>query len=487
MATTHKTNFQPNPEQKKFIESRAAADLFSSRFGEGKSTAGCWASLYHTRHNPGARWAIIRDTYENLRDTTMKTFFEWFPPGIYGSFNKGEKTFKWAEGIGRGEVVFLGMDDSQDANKLMSRELAGFFIDEPAPALGVGGVSRDVFDMAMGRLRQTGMQWHAAKLAENNPDEAHWTYKMFVSPGTEDYMVWQPLIPENIANLPPNYYNKLRSLYSHREDLVRRFVDGEFGFQRVGKSVTPQWNDRIHLATGLSPIPRADLFCLWDFGLNPTCILTQVTPLRAWHILDAIVGEDCGVEELIDQRVKPLLIDKYRDHKVVLRHIGDPNGVMREQSSANRSAVRSLKQLLGGTWRAGPVQRKERVQPLQAVLSKLVGGRGMVQVDRLSAPAVWHSLRGGWHYHVARSGVTAAEPAKDIHSHPGDAMGYGAAVLFPLGRIQRRPETVDTTPSGGYFGSGMTSVPTSGGDRAVRPEATTPAADRFFKRRPIGE
>lgn len=488
MTATHKINFNANPEQKKFIESRAEADLFSSRFGEGKSTAGCWAALYHTRHNPGAEWAIIRDTYENLQATTMKTFFEWFPPGICGTYHKGEKTFTWAEGIARGRVSFMGMDDAQDANKLLSRQLGGFFIDEPAPALGVGGVSREVFDMAMGRLRQTGMKWHAAKLAENNPDESHWTYKVFVSPGTPDYMVWQPLIPENIANLPINYYTKLRAQFDRagRPDLVNRFVDGLFGFQRVGKSVTPQWNDRVHLALGLTPIPRSDVFLLWDFGLNPTCIISQVTPLRAWHILDAIVGEDCGAEELIEQLVKPLLVDKYKEHKVVLRHIGDPNGTMREQSSAKRSAVRSLKKMLGGTWRSGPVQLRERVEPLQACLTKLVGGRGLVQVDRHSAAAVWHSLRGGWHYHVARSGVVGSEPAKNIHSHPGDAMGYGAAVLFPMGRLQRAAETVDTTPSGGYFGGPATSVPAAG-QRAVRPEGLTPAADNFFRRRPMGE
>lgn len=480
---THETKFVPNPEQKKFIESRAEADLFSSRFGEGKSTALCWSALYHTRHNPGAKWAIIRDTFENLQATTMKSFFEWFPPGVYGTYKASEKTFTWAEGVAKGEVTFLGMDDPADANKLMSRELAGFAIDEPAPALGTGGVSRDIFDMAMGRLRQAGMQWHAAKLAENNPDEAHWTYKLFVQPGTPGYMIWQPMLPENAHNLPPGYYAKIRKQYAHRDDLVRRFVEGEFGFQRVGKSVTPQWNDRVHLALGLRPLPRSDLFCLWDFGLNPTCILTQVTPMRAWHVLDAIVGEDCGVEELIDQLVKPLLVEKYREHKVMLRHIGDPNGVMREQSSAKRSAVRTLKLMLGGTWRAGPVQLRERVEPLQACLTKLVGGRGMVQVDRHCAPAVWHALRGGWHYHIARSGVTSTEPQKNVHSHPGDAMGYGAAVLFPMGRLQRPPAVpVDAAGEGGYFGSSI-SVP-SAGSRAVRPEGSTPKADAFFKRQP---
>src|SRR5258708_1305665 len=139
-AASHEVNFVPNPIQKKFIESRAKADLFSSRMGEGKSAALAWSAFYHTRHNPGASWALIRDTWENMQATTQKTFFEWFPPGVMGEYHHTKKIFKWASGVAQGEVQFLGMDDPQDASKLMSRELAGFGIDEPAPAIGSGGV-----------------------------------------------------------------------------------------------------------------------------------------------------------------------------------------------------------------------------------------------------------------------------------------------------------------------------------------------------------
>jgi len=82
-----------------------------------------------------------------------------------------------------GEVVFIGMDVEADATKLQSRELAGFCIDEPAPAALQGGVSEFIFDTAMTRLRQKGMKWYGAKLAENNPDEGHWTHRRFVEPG----------------------------------------------------------------------------------------------------------------------------------------------------------------------------------------------------------------------------------------------------------------------------------------------------------------
>lgn len=450
---THLTDFSPNPVQRGFIESRALADLFSSRAGEGKSTGLAWSILYHTRHNPGAEWAVIRDTYENLQRSTLKTFFQWFPPGVFGHYHITKKEFTWAEGIAKGTVTFIGMDNPDDATKLLSWELAGIAMDEPAPAVGSAGIDEMVFDLGMTRLRMPGMNWYAMKLATNNPDESHWTFRKFVSPGFDGFRLWQPAVPENIHNLPEGYYEQMRRTLAHRPDLVRRFVDGEFGYQQEGRAVTPQWSDRIHLATGLVPIPRRELYLFWDFGLNPTCIITQRTPLGYLLVLDAVVGEGIGAEELIENAIKPLLVERYPKH--VLHHIGDPAGNERDQSSSKRSAVKSLKKLLGGNWRSGPVRWAERRDPLQALLARTIEGRGVVQVDRHRARDVWYALRGGYHYHVTRSGIVSSIPEKNIHSHPGDAMGYGAAVMFPTGKTFDKPHLLIPGQQANYFGSGQ--------------------------------
>src|SRR6266446_2008333 len=449
---TFRIDFQPNPLQKQFIESQADADIFMGRMGEGKSTALAWSCFYHTCHNPGADWVFIRDTWENLRATTLKEFSTWFPPGVAGTWNESKHTFTWAEGLAKGTVEFLGMDDPQDASKLQSRALAGFAVDEPAPAMQSGGVPETIFDLAITRLRQKGISWYAAKLASNSPDETHWTYKRFVDPGEEGFRYWQSPSPENLRNLPSNYYEKIRRHLSHRTDLVNRFVEGGFGLMQEGVAVTPEWSDKLHLATGLSPVKGQGLVLLWDFGLNPTCIITQVTPLRDWLILWSLVGDEIGVEELITQEVRPLLLHEYRG--LPFKHIGDPNGRMREQSSSARSAVLTLRKELGGTFVAGPVSFSERREPLRALLARQRGGRGVVQVDRVHAKEVWLALRGGWHYHIAKSGVSGTEPLKNAASHPGDAMGYGAAKLFPLGRIISPPRK-STPQHASFFGGGM--------------------------------
>lgn len=445
----HEIRFQANPIQKRFIESRAEADCFSSRKGEGKSAALAWSIFYHTMNNPGANWVVIRDTWENLRRTTQKEFFHWFPPGVIGEYKAGNKEFEWrAEAIGvKGTVTFIGVDDETDASKIASMPLAGVAMDEPSPAAGdSGGISEFVFDTAMGQLRQSGMNWYAAKLAQNNPDEDHWTYRRFVDPGTEPtpqhllpekqqsgFLHWQTQEPENVANLPTGYYERMMRQWADRPDLLRRFVEGKFGFQQIGRAVTPEWDDMLHLTAGLKPVKGADLHLLWDGGLNPTCVVTQVTPLGDWLVLEAHTGDGIGAYELITDVVKPALASRYEGY--TFRHIGDPSMRNREQSSSAQSAALLIQRELGGPFVPGPIAETARVEPLRAVMRRVREGRGIMRVDKDKAKAVWHALRGGWRYHVARSGVVGNIDKND-HSHPGDAMGYGAAVLFPLGRLR---------------------------------------------------
>lgn len=456
--------FRANPTQKQFIESKAEADLFDSRKGEGKSTALVWACFYHTLYNPGANWLFLRDTFENLRRTTMNEFFTWFKDGIWGKWIAGEKKFIWdtkRTGL-KGAVYFMGVEDESDTSKIASMPLAGVAIDEPSPAAGSSeGVAEFVFDTAFAQLRQPGMQWYAAKLAQNNPDETHWTYRRFWDPGTpamEDvelpplqesgFRAWQTKQPENLENLPAGYYTRLERSWSHRSDLVRRFVHGKHGYQQVGKAVTPQWNDEIHLCEGLQPVKNVPLQLLYDGGLNPTCIITQVSPMGHWLILESHVGEDIGMFELIRDVLKPALASRYRGFKY--RHIGDPSLKNPEQSNSNQTAARVITKELGGQFIPGPVRWQHRTDPLQAVLARQRGGRGIVQVDKHKAKEVWHALRGGYHYHITRQG-SIGEVKKNIHSHPGDAMGYGAAKLFPTGQLQGQSDTVQSRSIGGYF------------------------------------
>ena len=73
-----------------------------------------------------------------------------------------------------------------------------------------------------------------------------------------------------------------------------------------------------------------------------------------------------------------------------------------------------------------------------SIFKQLRNGKGLVQIDEKRAKPLWHALRGGWHYQRHSNGTISNLPRKDIHSHPGDAFGYGAAVYFPAGEHKRR-------------------------------------------------
>jgi hypothetical protein len=407
---------------------------------------------------------MIRDTFENMRRTTMQEFFFWFPEGVWGNYIAGEKKFVWntaRTGL-QGVVYFMGTEDENDASKIASMPLAGVAIDEPSPAAGASsGVSEFIFDTAFAQLRQPGMSWYAAKLAQNNPDESHWTYRRFWDPGTpgvhgaalpplqeSGFRAWQTREPENLKHVPTGYYERLERTWQHRQDLLRRFVHGKHGYQQVGRPVTPQWKDDLHLNEHLEAVKGVPLQILYDGGLNPTAVITQVTPSGNWLVLESFVGEGIGMYELIRDVLKPALTSRYRGFQY--RHIGDPDLKRREQSSANQSASRVITKELGGGFVPGPVRIPERIDPLQMVLARVRNGRGIVQVDRRTAKEVWHALRGGWHWHITRTG-TVGEIKKNIHSHPGDCMGYGAAILFPLGQLQRGAERLEMQQAGGYF------------------------------------
>ena len=448
----YEIKFNPNPVQRGFIQSRAKADLFSARMGEGKSTALVWSIFHHTKHNPGAQWALIRDTWDTLESTTMAEFFKWFPPGICGEYVSSRKTFTWRmAGMGGGKVKFIPMDDPQDASKLQSLPLAGFAIDEPAPAADTGGVSQEIFDIGMSRLRQPGMNYYGAKLATNNPDESHWSYKKFVDPGTKGYKCWQTQEPENVKNLPPSYYEDLRAIWTDRPDLIDRFVDGKYGFQSRGKKVTPEFSEGVHLALGLIGVRNRPLMLLWDFGLNPTCIITQVAPSGHWNFLHSFVGDGIGVEELIDSEVQPTLTQCFPKYR--WQHIGDPAGKQREASNSKNTAVKMIRMKLGGTFRPGEVSISNRLESLRMALRKTIGGgKGLIQIDRHKCEHVYHALRGGWHYPVSKSGAVGREPFKDQHSHPGDATSYGASILFPVAALFRKSAALREPKAPNYFG-----------------------------------
>ena len=121
--------------------------------GSGKSSSCCVEILSRAlRQKPyngvrKSRWAIIRNTYPELKSTTIKTWETWFSSSVAPIKWDTPITSTMKIGdIGDGtalelEVVFLAMDRAEETGKLRSLELTGAWINEASE------VHKDIFDM----------------------------------------------------------------------------------------------------------------------------------------------------------------------------------------------------------------------------------------------------------------------------------------------------------------------------------------------------
>src|SRR4051812_31450009 len=229
--------------------------------GSGKSVA-CVMEIMRRAgmQRPGAdgrrrsRWAVIRNTYGELRDTVLKTFFDWVPPSGNApprKWSASDFTYRITEGDLDLEILFRALDRPQQVKKLLSLELTGAWVNEARE------VPLTVINALQGRVgrypsgREEGCGWFGVIMDTNAPDTDHWWYRLFEEERPENWLlVRQPpgraTEAENIANLPPRYYANL--VPGKSADWVRVYVDGQYGFVREGRPVWGEYNDRVHCA-----------------------------------------------------------------------------------------------------------------------------------------------------------------------------------------------------------------------------------------------
>ena len=102
MATGHVTKYSYKGVStlKDFANSDAFFRCVVGPFGSGKSSASIVEIVSRAlQQKPGpdgvarTRWLVVRNTYRQLADSTIKSFLQWFPTGIYGNFKFSTNTY----------------------------------------------------------------------------------------------------------------------------------------------------------------------------------------------------------------------------------------------------------------------------------------------------------------------------------------------------------------------------------------------------------
>jgi len=447
----------PGKEAAKFHAANGFVRGLMGPVGSGKSSSCCVEIVSRAlRQRPSqdgirrSRWLIIRNTYPELKSTTIKTWEQWFPTEVAPIKwdTPITSTFRIGDiGDGTGmelEVMFMALDKPTETGKLRSLELTGAWINEASE------VPKEIFDMVTQRVgrypskTQGGPSWHGIILDTNPPDDDHWYYQVaeeekpegwefFRQPGgllklqkedgTDDY---QPNPhAENVRNLPNGYGYYFQQLASKTDDWINVFCLGNYGATMDGKPVYPEYNDKVHcLKDDAEPQPGLPLILGWDFGLTPACIILQETARGALHVVDELVSEDMGIREFANDVVKPFLNNKYAHFQIV--SAGDPAGSIRSQTDTRTC----FQELLEAGIYTEPASTNDWIPRRESVayfMTKMTDGKpGFMLNPRCK------SLRKGFlgrykYERIKTSGLARYKdrPLKDDYSHPQDALQYG--------------------------------------------------------------
>lgn len=406
--------------------------------GSGKSVACCVDMLIKSfAQEPNkegirkTRWVVVRNTYRELIDTTIQTFFDWFPEDL-GNFKKMDLKFivdlPMPDGtIAHIEWLFRALDRPDDIKKLLSLEVTGGWINEARE------IPKQIMDMLIGRLgrypnmRDGGPTWHGLIMDTNPPDSDHWWYKLFEVDITTKYKLFkQPSgeaeDAENVENLPKDYYENMKD--GKDKEWINVYVHGKYGFVQDGKPVFPEYKDDAHSTDEEIIIDRNSLIYVGiDFGLTPAATFGQLNASGRWLIFDEFVTEDMGAAnfgKLLNRKIA-------RDYPDCDFEIyGDPAGDQRAQTDE----VTPFQILDKEGIVAWPTYTNDVIIRREAVAAPMCrmdfsGNPGFLIGPK--APMIRKAMAGGYKY--KRMAVAGQErfmdkPDKGRYSHVADSLQY---------------------------------------------------------------
>lgn len=462
-----------------FMRSNAFGRLLRGPVGSGKSVCGCIEIIRRASEQAPSkingkrksRWAVVRNTFPELKTTTMKTWRDWFPEDVWGPIIM---TAPYTHHIRVGdidcEVIFLALDKPEDVSKLLSLELTGAWVNEGRE------VPKEIFDglsMRVGRypsMRDGGPTWYGWWSDTNPPDEDHWwpimegvvqppdwmsesdrialiqpkAWKFFTQPAgmieqtdeAGNIVAWvKNPAAENLANLHPDYYPNL--IQGKRAGWVKVYVGNKIGGIEHDLAVYGSaWVTETHVAKRtIQPLPHVALEFGWDFGLTPAAVLGQRMANGRLLVLKEIVRVNMGAERFCAEVWKELQADGRFDawlasdtpeHMAVPVVWGDPHGDDRSQAD-EKTAFQILSK---NGFRARPAPTNDpglRIDGVDAMLRAMIEGHPAMLLDP-SCRMLIRGFEGKYQYEQTRTQSKDGEhkdtPKKDRFSHPHDALQY---------------------------------------------------------------
>lgn len=395
-----------------------------------------------------SRWAIIRQTYPELKSTTIKTWQQWCDaPVVFGAPITTRVLWDLPDGTRMDlEVFFLAMQHAADVKKVLSLELTGAWLNE------VREIPKAVVDGVIGRTMrypskaEGGFNYTGVIADTNSPDNDHWYYRLeqkkrpsnwrfFIQPGallkvtqgTRVFYVDNPAA-ENVRHQTLGYEYWRNQLPGKDPDWVKVYVLGQYGSIFTGRPVYGDWWNRgLHVSDQpIEPYRGLPLYFGWDFGLTPGVVVFQVTPHGQVRVLREFWCPDGGLKQFCTAQVLPALAREFPD--MGRRSWGDPAGQQRSQADSDVTCIKTLNGM-GFNCTAAPTNDfAVRRDAVITALSRLVDGQPGLLVDSRCSLLI-RGFEGGYQFARVRSEggeeMFRYVPNKNEFSHIHEALQYG--------------------------------------------------------------
>ena len=437
----HEVNFEVIESLDEFFYSEKFISLAVGPVGSTKTTAGIMKIMHHAAQMAPCKDGVrrsrciwVRNTREQLRDTSIPDFLKWIPDGIMGSFLKTEYKFVIKLGDIECEVLFRGLDDANDVRRLLSLQASFIIFDE------FREIHPDIYNAAQGRVGRYPdkmMNGVGCKTDDGRPNAHLWG--MTNPPDMDTF--WETLLTEPPDNvhvtiqpsglapeadwtqfLPDDYYDNLAQ--GKTEDWIDVYINAQFGRSLAGQPVFRSFDRSVHVAKSpIKPMFSDDPLIIGvDAGLTPAAVIGQVAYDGRLVVYDAVISDGMGALRFLREVVKPLLVNKFPGRRSVV--IIDPAAFQRAQTDERTVA---------DIWRSEGFFVKAarsnsiaaRISAVDRFLTRVVDGKHGVILDPEDALPLTQALAGKYRYKINTKGVRDESPEK---SHPwsdvADAFQY---------------------------------------------------------------
>lgn len=401
------------------------------------------------------RFAVIRNTYRELADTTRKTFEQWIPQTpAFGRWYEKDFTFVVDTPLRDGtrlhcEVLFRALDRPEDVKKLLSLELTGAYLNEARQ------IPKSILDVLCGRvgrypsMREGGATWFGIWMDTNPWHTGHWGFRLFSRECPDGYALFeQPsgLGPdaENLENLPAGYY--LRQQAGKDTAWIAEYLEGKYPSHDKG-SIYGDLLAALEARGGICAFAHeaGSIFTSWDLGRADS------TSIWFWRLrpggVDVIDHYRNNGEPLshyfsvLDEKAKAL---GYRYLKHVLPHDA------RAKTLVTRSSV--LEQVVskygaGGVTIGPALSVEDGISAARALLEGDI--RFHTRCDKAPVQGLdsgLEALRSYKYQYSERLQTFSREPLHDWASHDADSFRY-LATFAQVARMMTTHEETKPKPA----------------------------------------